>query len=100
MSDSTRRAIRTFFDLAPGFLVTLGIVVGLLDLSVETTAKVSGVLAGATLILAKLRNAAEDAGLVPAVLKAPPSPGENPVPGPPRKRTQAGKKTASAKRRR
>lgn len=80
MNDSTRRAVRTTLDLIPGVLAALLVLVPVLDLPAETVAKVGAVVGAVTLACAKLRNAAEDAGLIPALLKAPASDGADPVP--------------------
>lgn len=80
MTDSTRRAIRTALDLIPAILAALLVLVPVLGLDAETVAKAGAVIGAITLALAKIRNALEDAGLIPALLKAPASGGANPVP--------------------
>lgn len=85
-SDSTRRALRTGIDAILGVLVALaGVVVipGLdeaLGLTGGELAR-AGVIVGAlVLFFTKLRNALEDRGTIPAVLKAPASDGADPIP--------------------
>ncbi len=80
MSDSTRRAIRTVFDVVPALLAALAVLVPVLELDAGTIAKIGLILGALTVAFAKLRNGLEDAGVIPAVLKAPPSRGANPVP--------------------
>jgi len=80
MNDSTRRALRTIFDLVPAVLATLAVLVPLLDLDAGTVAKIGALVATITVVFAKVRNGLEDAGVIPAVLKAPASDGADPVP--------------------
>lgn len=80
LSDSTRRSVRGLFDVVPAVLAAMAILVPALDLSAATTAKVGTTVAAITLALTKIRNGLEDAGLIPAVLKAPASNGADPVP--------------------
>lgn len=78
MTDSTRRTIRTGIDVVLAILAS-----GLIEVLVEGRAdapRIVGIVGALTLLFTKLRNAGEDAGLIPAVLKAPPSAGANPVP--------------------
>lgn len=82
LSDSTRRSIRSLFDLIPAVLGAMLILVPVLDLSAATTAKIGATVAAISLALTKIRNGLEDAGLIPALLKAPASNGADPVPDP------------------
>jgi hypothetical protein len=82
VNDSTRRAIRTLLDLIPGVIAALLVMVPVLGLSAAKVATVSGFLGAVIVAAAKVRNALEDAGVIPALLKAPPSSGENPLPDP------------------
>ena len=88
MTDSSRRAIRTGIDLAlavlgalaamllvPGFAEVLDNMTG-----AGATATIGIVVAALAMFLTKLRNALEDRGTIPAVLKAPASDGADPVP--------------------
>lgn len=68
-SDSTRRAIRTAFDVVPAFLAAVMILVPVLGLSAATVAAVGGFVGAATLALTKVRNALEDAGVIRPRLK-------------------------------
>lgn len=87
-TDSTRRALRTGIDAILAVLASFAAVLvfpGLGDaIGVSSPDMVrAGVVVGAlVLFFTKVRNALEDKGTIPAVLKAPPSPGANPVPDP------------------
>ena len=88
MTDSTRRAIRTGIDVTITILGALlaGLAFpGLADVidgmtTAGATATVGVVLGAALIVVTKVRNALEDAGKLPAILKAPASDGANPVP--------------------
>ena len=82
MNDSTRRAIRTVLDLVPGVVAALLVMVPVLGLPAAKVAAVSGFLGAVIVAAAKIRNTLEDAGIIPALLKAPASSGENPLPDP------------------
>lgn len=90
MSDSTRRAIRTGIDLTLGILASLAailLVPGVQDQFEEWgLGGILGVFGIVVLVLTaffnKLKNELEDIGIIPAVLKAPASEGENPIPDP------------------
>jgi hypothetical protein len=77
-SDAVRRALRTLFQfIAAG---------GLTELVDEVAADLTGTAKAAVFMVAALvityaQNELEDRGAIPAVLKAPPSPGADPVPG-------------------
>lgn len=77
MNDATRRALRTVLQLiASGALTAL--VAAIVDgMDTKSTAIV---LATWQVIVTFAQNALEDAGAIPALLKAPASSGENPVP--------------------
>ena len=80
MSDAVRRGIRSALW---GILAMSGAVPALaaaFDLPATTVAKVTAIFTAAAAVLTAVINAAEDHGLVPALLKAPASSGENPVP--------------------
>ncbi|MFC0622804.1 hypothetical protein [Kribbella deserti] len=73
---STRRAIRTGFDVALGTLLVLTVIVPSLSdfgVSSDDEAKVFALVVAATALVSKVRNALEDLGVLPAVLKADPS---------------------------
>lgn len=82
MSDSTRRALRGILDLIPAGIAAVLIMVPVLGLEASQVAAVTAFLSALVVALAKIRNALEDAGYLPALLKAPASDGENPVPEP------------------
>jgi hypothetical protein len=89
MNDSTRRAIRSGLDLVLGVLVALGAVFLLPnineqmnDLGLGKAFSIFGLIVlVATTIITKLKNYLEDEKNFPALLKAPASYGQNPVPG-------------------
>lgn len=87
-SDSTRRALRTGLDAVLALVAAVGaalVVPGFGDVldgmtGAGATATIGGIVAALTVFLTKLRNALEDRGTIPAVLKAPASDGVDPVP--------------------
>lgn len=93
MTDSTRRAIRGAFDFVPGLVAALLVLVPVIGLEAKEVASVTVFLGAVVAACAKLRNALEDAGVIPAILKAPPSPGENPLPDPGPARDERGRFT-------
>lgn len=76
-SDATRRGFRTFLDVAfVEALIQLAIAFGLtLD-----EAQHAAILVIAPFFVSALKNAAEDRGTIPALLKAPASDGADPIP--------------------
>lgn len=87
MSDAVRRALRTFVQAWLGSLLTSGVLSatatdGIVDLSALEKAGVSALAAGFIALLSWLQNALEDNTRMPALLKAPASEGENPIPEP------------------
>lgn len=90
-TDSTRRSLRTGIDAILTVLTALLAVVaypGLPDLLDSAlgrpgaTVAIGVVLGALLLFFTKVRNALEDRGKIPALLKAPASPGADPVPDP------------------
>lgn len=78
MSDSTRRSLRVCIDV-----ILAGLTSGLVEFLVAgrpDAARWVGIVAVLVPLFTKLRNAGEDAGLIPAVGKAPPSSGVNRAP--------------------
>lgn len=90
MTDSTRRSIRTGIDLllsVLGALAAMLLVPGFAEVldgmtAAGATATIGIVVAALAVFLTKLRNALEDRGSIPAVLKAPASDGADPTPDP------------------
>jgi hypothetical protein len=87
MSDALRRAVRSFVQSFVGVLIASGVLSaasenGVVDWSAAKKAAMSAVAAGFVAVLTYVQNALEDNTSMPAVLKAPASEGENPVPGP------------------
>jgi hypothetical protein len=80
VSDAIRRGLRTALW---GVLAMAGAVptlAGVFDFDAGDVAKITAVFTAITAVLTAVINGMEDAGLVPALLKAPASSGENPVP--------------------
>lgn len=90
MTDSTRRALRTFIDLVLGVLGSLAVVAvvpGFSDFMAshgwgEALATFSMVVLVLTSVFTKFKNYLEDNTKFPAFLKAPASEGANPQPDP------------------
>lgn len=88
MSDSTRRSLRTAMDLVLGVLGSLAVVAvvpGFSDFMADhgwgsALATFGMVVLVLTSVVTKFKNYLEDTTNFPAVLKAPPSSGENPQP--------------------
>lgn len=84
MSDAVRRAIRTFVQAFFGVLATSGIFsaageTGVVDWSGLKRVGISAAAAGVVALFSYAQNALEDAGTIPAALKAPASDGANPT---------------------
>jgi hypothetical protein len=80
MTDAIRRGLRTALW---GLVAMTGAIPGLaaaFDLPAGIVAKVTTVFTAIAALVTVAINAAEDKGLVPALLKAPASSGENPLP--------------------
>lgn len=78
-SDPVRRGFRTFIDVAfveacIQFAIAFGLAL--------TEAQHAAILVIAPFFVSALKNAAEDSGYLPALMKAPASDGENPIPEP------------------
>jgi hypothetical protein len=78
-TDPVRRGFRTFLDVAfveacIQFAMAFGLAL--------TEAQHAAILVIAPFFVSAFKNMAEDSGYLPALLKAPPSPGENPIPEP------------------
>jgi hypothetical protein len=85
MPDALRRALRTFVQAFLGSIITSGILsttetVGVVDWSALKKVAVSAVAAAVIALITWAQNYLEDTTTVPALLKAPPSGGVNPVP--------------------
>jgi hypothetical protein len=88
MPDYLRRALRTFFQALLGSLLTSGVLSaastdGVVDWSAAQKAAVAALAAGIIAAFTLAQNVLEDHTTMPALLKAPASEGENPVPEPP-----------------
>jgi hypothetical protein len=85
MSDSVRRAIRTFVQATTGILLGQAVILltdiddGELDWNLWKRVALSALAAGVIALITFAHNWAEDNAGLPAVLKATPSSGENPV---------------------
>lgn len=90
MNDSTRRGLRTAIDFLPAVLLACAACFAdpdfrnaLTDLGLGGLIPIfSAVVLVLLTLISKIKNALEDAGKIPALLKAPASQGENPVPDP------------------
>jgi hypothetical protein len=80
MNDATRRALRTLIWLSATAAGAIPALAAAFDLSAGVVTKIVAVFTFAGVMLTALVNALEDSGAIPALLKAPPSPGANPVP--------------------
>lgn len=71
-SASTKRAIRTAFDVALGVLAVVAVVVPSLHqfgVSVHNEAVIAGLVVSATAVISKVKNKLEELGYLPAFLK-------------------------------
>lgn len=82
MNDAPRRGIRSLMWALLALLAGVPATAAAFGLDPATTAKVGAVCALFTGIFTAAINGLEDAGYLPALLKAPPSGGANPVPDP------------------
>ena len=85
-SDALRRAARTFLQSFLGVFLSLMVTPNLADQvpqygALKTAALAAG-WAGVIAVLTAIQNALEDNTAFPAILKAPPSAGQNPAPDP------------------
>ena len=89
MSDAVRRAIRTYIDAWAGTFLGLWAMSGLggddymagvSDLAVIGKITFAAAIAAIPALVSFIKNALEDNGAIPALLKAPASDGENPTP--------------------
>lgn len=78
-SDALRRGVRTFIDVA--FVGAMLELLAAFDVDF-TDRQHSALMVVGTFVVSALKNAAEDRGTVPALLKAEPSRGADPVPDP------------------
>jgi hypothetical protein len=93
MTDAVRRAIRTFIQAFVGTFVLVGFPVlqnimdatnggdePIFDVNVWKRVLVACVISGVIALVSYVQNALEDKTMMPAVLKAPASQGQNPAP--------------------
>lgn len=80
MTDAIRRSLRTLAQALIALAAGVPTIAAAFDLDAGTVARVGAVLAVATAVITAAVNALEDRGTIPALLKAPPSAGANPVP--------------------
>lgn len=81
MSDAQRRAIRGFVQV--GFVSAVIALLAAFDVIRWNETQTVAVMAVATPIVSFIQNWLEDNTSAPAILKAPTSPGVNPIPDPP-----------------
>lgn len=79
MPDSLRRGIRTALWFVLAAIPVIPTVASSLNIPAEDVAKVVAVLTAVGSVLTAVINFAEDKGVIPAVLKAEASSGDNPV---------------------
>ena len=78
MNDAIRRGTRTLIDIA----FVQAVVQALIEFGVDlTVGQRAAIVTLGTFVVSAAKNALEDSGAIPALLKAPASDGENPVPG-------------------
>jgi hypothetical protein len=80
MSDAIRRGLRTALW---GILAMAGAIPGLaaaFDIPAGRVAQITGGFTASIAVLTAIINALEDGGVIPALLKAPASSGEHPMP--------------------
>jgi hypothetical protein len=102
MPDYIRRTIRGFVQAFLGSFLTSGVLSaaatdGIVDWSLARKAIIAAVAAGFVAAVTLVQNLLEDTTSIPALLKAPASEGENPVPDPPVKKA-APRKAAAVKK--
>lgn len=83
MTDSTRRALRVLAHGLVAFVIAVPVMAAALPTPAGRIADVAAAVVALCAVAAKVINALEDAGLIPAVLKAPASDGADPIPSPP-----------------
>ena len=87
MTDPVRRALRTFVQAFLGSVLTSGVLsaaseTGVVDWSALKKAGIAALAGAVVALLTFAQNVLEDSTRFPAILKAPASEGENPVPNP------------------
>jgi hypothetical protein len=80
MSDAIRRGLRSSLWMLVAMTGAVPALAAAFDLPATRVAQVTAVFAAITAVVTAAINAAEDRGVIPALLKAPASSGENPVP--------------------
>lgn len=80
MSDAVRRGFRSGLWMLIAMTGAVPALAAAFDLSAGTVAKITAVFTAVVAIVTAGINAAEDAGVVPSLLKSPASGGANPVP--------------------
>lgn len=99
MTDPVRRAVRTFAQAFLGSLLTSGVLSaastdGVVDWSALKKAGIAAIAGAVVAFLTFVQNVLEDNTSMPALLKAPASEGENPVPDPTPAKKAPAKKAA------
>lgn len=80
MTDAIRRGLRTFLWGLVAMTGAIPTLAAAFDVPAGRVAQITAVFTAATAVITAAINSAEDGGLIPALLKAPASSGENPVP--------------------
>lgn len=80
MTDATRRALRVAMAAITASIPGVPALAALFDVPAGRVAQIVGVFSFALVVLTAVRNSLEDKTAFPALLKAEPSPGLNPIP--------------------
>lgn len=80
LSDALRRGLRSALWMTLAMAGAVPALAAAFNLPAGQVAKITAVFTATAAVLTAVVNAAEDKGLVPALLKAPASSGENPIP--------------------
>lgn len=80
MTDAVRRAIRTLLWMTLAAAGAIPALAAAFDMDAALVGKIVASFTFAGVILTAMINGLEDRGTIPALLKAPPSGGANPVP--------------------
>lgn len=96
MNDPLRRALRTWLQAFLGSLITSGVLSaasadGVVDWSALKKALIAAAAGAVVALITFVQNHLEDSTAMPAILKAPASGGENPVPDPGPARDERGR---------
>lgn len=80
MTDALRRGIRSALWMVLAMAGAVPALAAAFDLPTTQVAKITAMFTTVAAVLTAIVNAAEDKGVIPALLKSPASSGENPIP--------------------